>query len=88
MKNLTDIAVFIQVVDSGSFTNAADRLGVSRAVRPNVWRFTAPEGRELAVPISGNLCANNGLAEREAALHGLGVMMSPTFMKVVILARH
>lgn len=47
--------------------------------RPNVWRFTALDGRELAVPISGNLRANNGLAEREAALHGLGVMMSPTF---------
>jgi DNA-binding transcriptional LysR family regulator len=32
MKNLTDIAVFVQVVDSGSFTNAADQLGLSRAV--------------------------------------------------------
>ena len=32
MKNLTDIAVFVQVVDSGSFTAAAERLELSKSV--------------------------------------------------------
>ena len=32
MQNLTDIAVFVQVVDSGSFTAAAERLGLTRSV--------------------------------------------------------
>jgi DNA-binding transcriptional LysR family regulator len=64
---------------------SSSRWWISGALRtpPISWgfraRFTAPDGQELAVPISGNLRANNGLAEREAALRGLGVMMSPTF---------
>ncbi len=32
MHNLTDIAVFVQVVESGSFTDAAEHLGLSRSV--------------------------------------------------------
>lgn len=32
MENLTDIAVFVQIVESGSFTAAAERLGLSRSV--------------------------------------------------------
>jgi len=32
MENLTDIAVFVQVVDSGSFTAAAERLELSKSV--------------------------------------------------------
>ena len=32
MENLSDIAVFVQVVDSGSFTAAADRLAMSKSV--------------------------------------------------------
>lgn len=32
MDNLTDIAVFVQVVESGSFTAAAEQLGLSRPV--------------------------------------------------------
>ena len=32
MQNLTDIAVFVQVVDSGSFTAAAERLELTRSV--------------------------------------------------------
>lgn len=32
MQNLTDIAVFVQVVDSGSFTAAAQRLELTRSV--------------------------------------------------------
>jgi len=32
MESLSDIAVFVQVVESGSFTAAADRLGISKSV--------------------------------------------------------
>lgn len=32
MDSLTDIAVFVQVVDSGSFTAAAEKLGLSKSV--------------------------------------------------------
>jgi DNA-binding transcriptional LysR family regulator len=32
MENLADIAVFVQVVDAGSFTAAAEQLNVSKAV--------------------------------------------------------
>jgi DNA-binding transcriptional LysR family regulator len=45
----------------------------------NVWRFTAPDGREIPVAVSGSLRANNGIVEAEAAVAGLGVLMTPTF---------
>ncbi|CDF40890.1 unnamed protein product [Chondrus crispus] len=32
MDSLTDIAVFVKVVDSGSFTEAAQRLSLSKSV--------------------------------------------------------
>ncbi|MCB1719701.1 MAG: LysR family transcriptional regulator, partial [Candidatus Competibacteraceae bacterium] len=32
MDSLTDIAVFVQVVESGSFTAAAERLSLSKSV--------------------------------------------------------
>jgi hypothetical protein len=32
MDSLTDVVVFVQVVDSGSFTAAADKLGLSKSV--------------------------------------------------------
>jgi len=32
METLSEIAVFVQVVDSGSFTAAADKLGLSKSV--------------------------------------------------------
>ncbi|MGH8719429.1 MAG: LysR family transcriptional regulator [Burkholderiales bacterium] len=47
--------------------------------RPNVWHFAAPDASELAVPVSGNLRINNGLAKREALLQGLGIGLNPTF---------
>jgi DNA-binding transcriptional LysR family regulator len=47
--------------------------------KPNLWPFTAPKGGESAVPVRGNLRVNNGLAAREAALRGLGIVMAPTF---------
>jgi DNA-binding transcriptional LysR family regulator len=45
----------------------------------NVWRFRAPDGREVAVAVSGNLRINNGIVEAEAAVAGMGVLMSPAF---------
>jgi DNA-binding transcriptional LysR family regulator len=36
----------------------------SYAASPNVWRFVASDGSEIAVPVRGNLRVNNGLAER------------------------
>jgi DNA-binding transcriptional LysR family regulator len=45
----------------------------------NVWRFTAPGGREIPVAVTGSLRTNNGIAECEAAVAGLGVMVVPAF---------
>jgi len=45
----------------------------------NVWRFTGPDGRELPVAVSGNLRINNGIVEAEAAVAGMGILMSPAF---------
>jgi DNA-binding transcriptional LysR family regulator len=49
------------------------------STKPNVWRFLTPDAQDLAVPVGGNLRSNNGLAGREAALSGLGIVMSPSF---------
>jgi DNA-binding transcriptional LysR family regulator len=45
----------------------------------NEWRLKGPEG-EVAVRVSGSLTANNGDVLRQAAVAGLGVIASPTFM--------
>jgi DNA-binding transcriptional LysR family regulator len=66
MKNLTDIAVFVQVVDSGSFTNAADRLGLSRAVvSKSITRLEARLGVRLLHRTTRRL----SLTEAGAALY-------------------
>jgi len=49
------------------------------ASSPNVWRFIGLNGNAVTVPVRGNLRVNSGLAEREAALQGLGVIILPTF---------
>jgi DNA-binding transcriptional LysR family regulator len=46
---------------------------------PAIWRFTGQDGEEIAVPVGGNLRVNNGIAEREAAIKGVGVVLLPTF---------
>lgn len=46
---------------------------------PNIWRFRSANGEDISVPVRGNLRVNNGLAEREAALQGLGIIITPTF---------
>lgn len=45
----------------------------------DVWRFKAPDGREVPVAVSGRLRMNNGVVQREAAIAGLGVLMAPDF---------
>jgi DNA-binding transcriptional LysR family regulator len=47
--------------------------------RPNVWHFTAPDGKEIAAPVRGNLRVNNGMVNREVGLKGLGIIKMPTF---------
>lgn len=47
--------------------------------RPNIWRFTSPEGIEVSVAVRGNLRVNNGIVERDAALTGLGIALIPSF---------
>jgi DNA-binding transcriptional LysR family regulator len=44
------------------------------------WEFIDPGGKELVVPISGNLQANSSDALRYGALHGQGLMYTPRFL--------
>jgi DNA-binding transcriptional LysR family regulator len=46
---------------------------------PREWRFTAPTGEPIVVPVRGALRANNGLIGREAAVAGGGIVMLPAF---------
>ncbi len=45
----------------------------------NVWRFRAPDGREIPVAVGGTLRANNGIVLVEAAVAGQGILMTPSF---------
>jgi DNA-binding transcriptional LysR family regulator len=45
----------------------------------NVWRFTARDGREIPVAVTGDLRINNGIALAQAAIAGHGILLSPTF---------
>ncbi len=45
----------------------------------NVWRFNAPDGREIPVAVTGGARVNNGMVICEMAAAGLGVVMAPTF---------
>lgn len=46
---------------------------------PNEWVFRGPDGHELKVVVAGRLRCNNGLIHRDAALAGLGILVTPTF---------
>lgn len=43
------------------------------------WTLTGPDG-EQTVSVSGVLCSNNGEVLRDAAVHGLGIALLPTFI--------
>ena len=45
----------------------------------NVWRFTAPDGREIPVAVNGTFRINNGIVLAEAAAAHHGVLMTPSF---------
>jgi DNA-binding transcriptional LysR family regulator len=46
---------------------------------PREWRFTAPDGEALVVPVNGSMHSNNGLVNRAAAIAGAGIVLLPTF---------
>lgn len=47
--------------------------------KPFEWEFAGPEGKRTRVTVSGRLHSNSGLANREAALRGCGVLIQPMF---------
>ena len=63
MANLADIAAFVQVVDTGSFTAAAEQLGVSKAVVSKyVSRLEARLGARLLQRTTRRLTLTEALA--------------------------
>ena len=58
---------------------AHDCLIYSYLSTANVWRFTAPDGREIPVAVSGRFRINNGIVLAEAAAAGHGILLTPSF---------
>ena len=44
------------------------------------WHFISPDNKQVSVPVSGSMQANNSLALREALLRGVGITRTPTFV--------
>ena len=55
-----------------------DCLIYSYLANANVWRFTAPDGREIPVAVNGTFRINNGIMLGEAAVAGHGILLTPT----------
>ncbi|MTJ81997.1 MAG: LysR family transcriptional regulator [Telmatospirillum sp.] len=55
-------------------------LGYSYLASHDLWRFTAPDGRETAVRVRGPLSVNNADGLEGALLAGLGVALQPDFI--------
>ena len=51
----------------------------------NVWRYTAPDGREVPVAVNGTFRINNGIVLAEAAVAGHGILMTPSFYVAPLL---
>ncbi len=62
-----------------------DCLGYAYASNRETWEFAAPDG-PLQVRIKGRLRVNNGEALVAAAVAGLGIVMTPSFMASAELA--
>jgi DNA-binding transcriptional LysR family regulator len=56
-----------------------DCLMYSYLSNANVWRFTARDGREIPVAVTGTIRINNGIVLAEAAMAGRGILVSPSF---------
>ncbi len=56
-----------------------DCLGYTYARSPNHWHFRGVDGASQSIHVAGSYRVNNGLALREAALAGLGIVFLPTF---------
>lgn len=48
--------------------------------RPDIWRYTAPDGTEGSVQLAMRMRVNNGEMARDAAIAGLGVALQPSFI--------
>ena len=44
------------------------------------WHFISPDNKQVSVPVSGSMQANNSLALREVLLCGVGITRTPTFV--------
>ena len=64
---------------------AHDCLIYSYLSSANVWRFSAPDGREIPVAVNGSFRINNGLVLVEAAAAGRGILMTPSFYVAPLL---
>jgi len=51
----------------------------------NVWRFTAPDGRDIPVAVNGSFRINNGIVLGEAAAEGHGIVLAPSFYVASLL---
>lgn len=55
--------------------------------KPNEWMFTMPDGASTSVTVRGNFQANTGVALRAAALGGVGIAATASFIVHEDLAR-
>ena len=53
-------------------------LDCALSTEQSYWRFTGPEGK-IKIPVSGTLRINDNDALAQAALHGLGIALLPTY---------
>ncbi|WP_317201972.1 LysR family transcriptional regulator [Janthinobacterium sp.] len=57
-----------------------DCLTYTQVAKPQEWRFTGPDGAAHSVTVRGSLQANTGIALRAAAMGGLGIATTASFI--------
>jgi DNA-binding transcriptional LysR family regulator len=55
-------------------------LGYTGSERPDIWRFTRPDGTDGSVQMTLRMRANNGTVLSSAAASGMGVVLQPSFI--------
>jgi DNA-binding transcriptional LysR family regulator len=55
-------------------------IGYANVSTTHVWQFRTPGGETLSVNVSGRFVGNNGEANRDAAVAGLGICVLPRFL--------